>query len=136
MTTFGWSWMRRSSTRRSSIKTQRHEDTEKQNNAFFTLCLCVSVSLCSISIAPRSARAERTSPFIIGADISWTLEDEAAGVKDFDKGEQKDLLAILKDHGFNYIRLRVFVDPQNGYARRYNEAFCDLEHTKIMAKRV
>src|SRR5437762_14181120 len=45
---------------------------------------------------------------------------------------------ILKEHGFNYIRLRIFVDPhsERGYARRYDEAFCDLAHTKAMAKRM
>src|SRR5689334_12054031 len=80
----------------------------------------------------------RTSPFIIGADISWIPEDEAAGATYFDKGVQKDIFTILKEHGFNYIRLRVFVDPhsERGYARRYNEAFCDLAHTQAMAKRV
>src|SRR4051794_4690873 len=125
MTTFGWSWMRRSSTRRISTKTQRQKDTEKQNKFVLTLCLCVSVSLCSILIAPRNARAEPGSPFTIGADGSWALEDEAVGAKYFDKGEQKDLLAILNDRAFNYTRLRVFVDPKSagGYARRYNEAF-------------
>src|SRR5947207_6068146 len=85
-----------------------------------------------------SARAARTGPFIIGADISWVPEDEAAGATYFDQGVQKDIFTILKEHGFNYIRLRIFVDPhsERGYARRYNEAFCDLEHTKAMAKRI
>jgi arabinogalactan endo-1,4-beta-galactosidase len=86
----------------------------------------------------RCAFAARTGPFIIGADISWVPEDEAAGATYFDHGVQKDIFTILKEHGFNYIRLRIFVDPHSdrGYARRYTEAFCDLEHTKAMAKRI
>src|SRR6476469_4086152 len=86
-----------------------------------TILLCV-VLVCS------PVRAARTGPFIIGADISWIPEDEAAGATYFDHGVQKDIFTILKDHGFNYIRLRVFVNPHSarGYARRYDEAFCDL----------
>jgi arabinogalactan endo-1,4-beta-galactosidase len=82
--------------------------------------------------------AGRTGPFIIGADISWIPEDEAAGATYFDHGVQKDIFQILKEHGFNYIRLRVFVDPgsDRGYAAGMSQTFCDLEHTKAMAKRI
>jgi arabinogalactan endo-1,4-beta-galactosidase len=80
----------------------------------------------------------RTGPFILGADISWIPEDEAEGATYWDNGQQTDIFQILKNHGFNHIRLRVFVDPhsERGYARFRNEAFCDLAHTKAMAKRI
>ena len=76
-----------------------------------------------------------TSPFIIGADISWVQQQEAEGKRWSDDGAQKDILAILKTHGFNWIRLRIFVNPEveGGYSK---EGFCDLEHTLQMAKRV
>lgn len=79
----------------------------------------------------------RTGPFIFGADISWAPEDEADGAQYFDHGVKKDIFEILKEHKFNYIRLRLFVDPSstNGYAHRRTEAFCDLEHVKALAKR-
>ena len=50
-------------------------------------------------------------------------------------GTGKDIFAILKEHKFNYIRLRIFHDPRatNGYSRN---GFCDLEHTKQMGKRI
>src|SRR5437660_1621453 len=69
-----------------------------------------------------------TEPFILGADISWVPEDEADGATYFDGGVQKDIFQILHDHKFNYIRLRVFVDPHapHGYAAEKAEAFCDL----------
>src|SRR5207237_1178343 len=91
-----------------------------------------------LSIATPAHTAERKQPFILGADISWTPEDEAAGATYFDKGVQKDIFQIFKDHGFNYIRLRIFVDPKSprGYARNMPEAFCDLPHTLAMAKRI
>ena len=41
---------------------------------------------------------------ILGADISFLPQLEARGIKFSDKGVQKDVLQILKDHGFNYIR--------------------------------
>ena len=77
-------------------------------------------------------------PFIIGADISWTLEDERGGAHYFDRGTQKDLVEILAEHGFNYVRLRTFVDPAaaGGYAEGAPEPWNDLEHTIEMAQRV
>jgi arabinogalactan endo-1,4-beta-galactosidase len=88
--------------------------------------------------AERVNLSKRSQPFILGADVSWTLEEEAAGAKFYDHGVQKDLLEILKEHQFNYVRLRIFVNPSapGGYAFRRREAFCDLEHTKTMARRV
>ncbi len=73
--------------------------------------------------------------FAIGADISWVPEQEAKGTKYSDKGVQKDVLEILKDHHFNWVRLRLFVDPtaENGYSA---DGFCGLEQTLAMAKRV
>ncbi len=78
---------------------------------------------------------EASSPFMIGADISWVHQQEAEGKRWTDDGEQKDIFTILKDHGFNWIRLRIFVNPEaeGGYSKR---GFCDLEHTLKMAKRV
>jgi len=89
-----------------------------------------------VVVAAGLARADDPSPqFILGADISWVQQQEAEGRTWFDDGTQKDILTILKDHGFNWIRLRVFVNPsaQDGYSK---EGFCDLEHTLQMARRV
>lgn len=73
---------------------------------------------------------------MIGADISFLPELEARGLKFKDNGVEKDAIEILKMHGFNYVRLRIFNDPaqENGYSPQ--KGFCDLEHTKAMAKRV
>jgi arabinogalactan endo-1,4-beta-galactosidase len=53
---------------------------------------------------------------ILGADISSLMKSEAMGgiYRDVD-GTESDALQILKDHGLNYARLRVFVDPADGY---------------------
>jgi beta-galactosidase len=73
---------------------------------------------------------------ILGADISFLPELEARGIKFSDNGVQKDVLDILKDHGFNYIRLRLFVDPANDSGYSPDKGFCDLPHTLQMAKRI
>jgi len=73
--------------------------------------------------------------FILGADISWVQQQEDEGVRFSDHGVQKDILAILKDHGFNWIRLRVFHNPrtEKGYS---TNGYCDMGRTLVMAKRI
>jgi arabinogalactan endo-1,4-beta-galactosidase len=71
----------------------------------------------------------------IGADISWLPELESRGAKYYENGEEKDLVKILADHGFNYIRLRIFVNPENEKGYSPGKGFCGLEYTKQMALR-
>jgi len=71
----------------------------------------------------------------IGADISFLPQMESRGMKFYENGEEKDLIKILADHGFNYIRLRVFVNPENEKGYSPITGFCGLEYTKQMAAR-
>jgi beta-galactosidase len=73
---------------------------------------------------------------MLGADISFLPELEARGMKFSDNGTEKDAIQILKDHGFNYVRLRIFNDPARDSGYSPGKGFCDLAHTKQMAKRV
>ena len=73
---------------------------------------------------------------MLGADISFLPELEAKGMKFSDKGIEKDALLILKEHGFNYIRLRIFNDPARDSGYSPKKGFCDLTNTLKMAKRV
>ncbi|GAA0133310.1 hypothetical protein YSY43_01500 [Paenibacillus sp. YSY-4.3] len=68
--------------------------------------------------------------FIKGVDISTLQALEDIGVKYYEGGVEKDLLEILKNHGVNYVRLRVWNDPVQ--ADGYN----DKTHTIAMAQRV
>lgn len=55
--------------------------------------------------------------FAKGADISWASEMEAGGVKfKCIDGGQAALLDVLKECGFNAIRLRVWVNPYKGWS--------------------
>jgi beta-galactosidase len=73
---------------------------------------------------------------MIGADISYLPQMEAGGMKFSDNGVPKDAVQILKVHGFNYIRLRIFNDPARDSGYSPGKGFCDLENTKAMAKRI
>jgi beta-galactosidase len=73
---------------------------------------------------------------MMGADISFLPELEQRGVKFADDKGQRDAIEILKDHGFNYIRLRIFNDPARDSGYSPGKGFCDLAHTLEMAKRV
>lgn len=73
---------------------------------------------------------------MLGADISFLPELEAKGTRFSDKGVEKDAIAILKDHGFNYVRLRLFNDPARDSGYSPQKGFCDLDNTLKMAKRV
>ncbi|MEO6674761.1 MAG: beta-galactosidase GalA [Ginsengibacter sp.] len=79
--------------------------------------------------------APRAVDKMLGADISFLPQLEERGMKFSDNGVEKDAVKILKENGFNYIRLRLFVNPEHdsGYSRK--KGFCDLNHTIDMAKR-
>ena len=73
----------------------------------------------------------RAALSIMGADISSLKKSEDKGGVYFDEnGVQADALKILRDHGMNYARVRVWVDSPDGYhgkaqllemARRYKQ---------------
>ncbi|WP_223649750.1 glycoside hydrolase family 53 protein [Hymenobacter psoromatis] len=73
---------------------------------------------------------------VLGADISFLPQLEARGLKFSDKGVEKDAIQILKDHHFNYIRLRIFNNPAADSGYSPGKGFCDLPHTLAMARRV
>lgn len=66
--------------------------------------------------------------FIKGFDVSMLQQIEDNGGLYFENGVQKDALQILKDHGANYIRLRLWHTP----AENYN----NLSKTLLMSKRI
>jgi len=68
--------------------------------------------------APSSAAAE-PGRAAQGADVGWLSEMEAAGKVFYDRaGKKDDLLAILKGMGVDAIRLRVWVNPSDGWGGR------------------
>ena len=57
--------------------------------------------------------------FARGADVSWLTEMEASGRKFYDsKGKERECMELLRELGMNAIRLRVWVDPENGWCSK------------------
>jgi beta-galactosidase len=84
----------------------------------------------------KTQTAQKDPGKMLGADISFLPELEDRGMKFYDKGQQKDAIEILKDHGFNYVRLRIFNNPSTEKGYSPGKGFCDLDHTLKMAARV
>lgn len=99
---------------------------------------------CGLAANAFAADAVKTRPFnampadfIKGADISTLLEAEQHGAKFYNQnGQQQDAIAILKANGVNYVRLRLWVDPQDASGKTYGGGSNNLENTIALAKRV
>ncbi|HLG33165.1 MAG TPA: glycosyl hydrolase 53 family protein [Ignavibacteriaceae bacterium] len=70
----------------------------------------------------------KRSEFIKGVDLSVLLEIEEHGGIFKENSIPKDALQIFKDHGINFIRLRLWHTPANGYD--------NLNRTLLMASRI
>ena len=105
------------------------------------LAVCLT---CGLAASAFAADAVKTRPFnampadfIKGADISTLLEAEQHGAKFYNQnGQQQDAIAILKANGVNYVRLRLWVDPQDASGKTYGGGSNNLENTIALAKRV
>ncbi len=93
-----------------------------------------------LSAAPHAhagTPGARPGPFLLGADITWIPQDEADGATFYANGQKRDILAILGDAGFNAIKIRIFVNPENGYSKgRSSDPWAGLGQTIAMAKRI
>jgi arabinogalactan endo-1,4-beta-galactosidase len=52
----------------------------------------------------------------LGADLSFTPQELAAGATFTDHGRKASPVTIMRDNGANYVRMRVWVDPPPGYS--------------------
>lgn len=94
------------------------------------LLLALLVASTAPAAAPEGDAVPR-APFLKGADLSVLQKLESLGVVYKQDGRPTDALAILKHHGCNIIRLRLFHTP-NG-----KDAVCNsLQYTAILARRV
>jgi arabinogalactan endo-1,4-beta-galactosidase len=80
----------------------------------YSFALAAGLALGSTLAHAQSAGAHVA--FAKGADVGWVSEMEASGrVFRNRDGKAEDLYAILKEQGMDAIRLRVWVDPQDGW---------------------
>lgn len=91
----------------------------KFNLIVLTILFALSTSACSNEKhAENDSNSQNTTTkaFAKGADISWLTEMEATGTKFYNhKGQPTECLTLLKEMGVNAIRLRVWVDPTDGW---------------------
>jgi arabinogalactan endo-1,4-beta-galactosidase len=78
--------------------------------ARFGFCPVVSALPVLIALL-SSASTLRADEYLVGADVSFLPQAEKNGIVFKDGGQAKPGLVIFKDHGYNWIRLRLFHTP-------------------------
>ena len=85
-------------------------------------------ALAFLATAAFSAAAKNNEPFWLGGDISGMTADEARGRFVMNRDSVRvETTQLMKDYGMNATRLRVWVNPKDG--------FCSPEDVLKMAKR-
>ena len=82
-------------------------------------------------LAMCAALPAHAQSYAVGADVSFLTRCEQDGVVFKEAGQPKDVLAILRSHHYNWVRLRLFHDP----ASSADELPNDLSYTLALAKR-
>jgi len=76
-----------------------------------TLAAILSLGI-SFVCQSQQATTGKSSQYAIGADVSFLPQAEAQGTVFKENGVAKPGLEILRDHSYNWIRLRIFVAPK------------------------
>lgn len=94
----------------------------KMKKILLTCCIACLFFACKKSSTPPDNPPDNNNPPVIntgffkGADVSWLTQMEMAGRKFYNNtGTTQDCMQILKDLGMNAIRLRVWVNPADGW---------------------
>lgn len=88
--------------------------------------LCSAATVLLMSAAAACGRAESIGAYAVGADISFLAQAEAQGRVFMDGQTPLPGLRVLKNHGYNWVRLRLFHTP--------SELPNDLTYTLAQAK--
>ncbi len=129
-----WAWVRNSGGQNSCFLAAQTDDIKKITSLpvskewkrIVVRGILVKSRKCTISLTSDAnannwcqiddlqlVKATKPYPFLKGGDISELSYIESMGGKFYDNGVEKDCLQILKDYGFNLIRLRLYNDPGN-----------------------
>ena len=110
---------------------------------FNKILLMATISMVSLSACcddenatPQTVPTYDMTGFAKGADISWITEMENSGVKFYDAaGREKECMALLREMGVNSIRLRVWVNPTNGWNNK-NDVVAKAWRAKNLGMRI
>ncbi|MFZ0395510.1 MAG: glycosyl hydrolase 53 family protein [Terracidiphilus sp.] len=73
--------------------------------------VAVLLLVAGIACPAQPTPVQESSKYAIGADISFLLQAEQQGAVFKENGIARPALDILRDHGYNWIRLRIFNSP-------------------------
>lgn len=80
------------------------------------------------TVYPQTAKTYDMTGFAKGADVSWLTEMEDNSIKFYNtSGTEQECMSLLRDQGVNSIRLRVWVNPSDGW--------CDKQDLLVKAWR-
>ncbi len=83
----------------------------RRSSIFEQGSICLVLRVTTISLWLRLLAPVQAHEYAIGADVSFLAFAEQKGVEFKDKGQVKSGLQILKDHRYNWVRLRLFHTP-------------------------
>ena len=84
---------------------------------FFACCIAVVLAASCQKQQIDAVDDNPVGSFAKGADIGWLTEMEDDGMKFYnDNGDEQECIALLKEHGMNAVRYRVWVNPTAGYS--------------------
>lgn len=110
------------------------------NQKFFAILLMAFCCLSSCSKSSDSSTTTTDPPtseydmtgFARGADVSWLTQMEKSGYKFYDaKGNAIECLTLLRSLGMNAIRLRVWVNPSDGWCNQQDVVAKALRASKL-----
>jgi arabinogalactan endo-1,4-beta-galactosidase len=88
----------------------------KMKHLTLVLLVLLATFACKKSGSDNDPVIPPTGFFAKGADVGWLTEMEASGIKFYNNsGTQTECMQLLKSLGMNSIRLRVWVNPANGW---------------------
>jgi arabinogalactan endo-1,4-beta-galactosidase len=88
----------------------------------------ITTTLAAVLLSLAAENLSRGSDFAFGADLSFLKQAEDRGTVFKDGTNAMPGLQIFKNHGYNWIRLRIFVEPVGGNLPN------DLKYTIAMAQ--
>ena len=98
----------------------------------------VTLSSCSDDhdTIPQKEPTYNMTGFAKGADVSWLTQMQASGKKFYNSnGTEQDCMSLLRDLGVNSIRLRVWVDPADGWCNK-KDLLTKAWHAKNLGERI
>lgn len=98
--------------------------------------LRLSACICGLNFLFAASASANTTKFLAGADFSDLALFEARGITYKDHGQVQDALQILRNHGINCVRLRLWTSSAAEAAARPFNYVNNLTYTVPLAVRV